>query len=92
MAVGDIVGVLSVVGIRSPFFALVSNPGGFFAVSGPNLIEAIDTPAGTYQIVLEALAPEVLVIQPFVLTLTLAPPTGGPSLDFSQADNSQYIL
>jgi hypothetical protein len=85
MAVGDLVGTLAVAGLSNPTFTLVSNPGGFFVVSGSNLLEAINTPVGSYPIILEAVSAGVTVIQSFVATFS-ASGTDGP-MDFSVPGN-----
>ena len=90
MAVGDLVATLSVPGIPSATFTLASNPGGFFAISGSNLIEAINTPAGNYPISLTANGMGVSITQPFNLIFA-----GSPSpniiLDISQQSNVELF-
>jgi hypothetical protein len=85
MAIGDIVGSLSSTGISGATFSLNSNPGGFFAVSGSNCTEAIDTPVGSYSIVLQAVGSGLIVTQPFLLTFS-GSPSDGP-MDFSVPGN-----
>jgi hypothetical protein len=68
MAAGDLVGSFSVPGEPlNVVYQLTSNPGGFFAISGTTLVQAINTPNGTYPIVITALAPGVSITTPFSL-------------------------
>lgn len=57
MAIGDTVVTLSTPGFPGAVYALASNPGGFFGVSGSNIIEAINTPAGQYSFSVTMTAP-----------------------------------
>lgn len=65
MAVGDIVGMMVAVGGAATSFVLINNPGGFFAVSGSNLIQAIDAPIGVYPVTIKAVGPNYLAITSF---------------------------
>jgi hypothetical protein len=68
MAIGDLVANISVVGVSGPeVYSLSSNPGGWFAISGSTLIEAINTPAGNYPITIMAVNPFVSITQSFIL-------------------------
>ena len=70
MAIGDLVGNLAVPGFPGAIFTLASNPGGFFAISGSNLVEAINTPTGTYNLSLTATNVGITTPQPFILFFT----------------------
>lgn len=48
MAIDDVVGALSVPGRIVTSYELIDNPGGFFKISGSNLVQAVDTPEGIY--------------------------------------------
>jgi len=73
MAIGDLVATLSVAGEPGAVFSFTSNPGGYFAISGANVIEAINAPAGTYTIGIEATDPGLVVIGNFTLQHTVGP-------------------
>jgi endoglucanase len=77
MAIGDLVATLSVAGEPGAVFSFTSNPGGYFAISGANVIEAINAPAGTYTIGIQATDPGLVVIGNFTLQHTVAPPVVG---------------
>lgn len=76
MAIGDLVGTLAVAGFSNVTFTLVNNPNGFFAISGSTLVEAINTPVGSYPFTLQATGLGVSIIQPFVATFS----GGGPNI------------
>jgi hypothetical protein len=95
MAIGDLVGTLSVSGASITTFALTSNPGGYFTIAGSNLVEAVNTPVGNYPITLMASGPGISITQSFVLAYSGAPAgndlladTGSPIL----ADTGSPIL
>lgn len=90
MAIGDIVATLSVSG-GSASFTLSINPGGFFAISGSNLVEAINTPAGTYSVTITATGPGISITQPISLNYTGSGSVGTFSLGLNLSgmeDNS----
>jgi hypothetical protein len=78
MAVGDVVGTLSTqaAGVS---YELTVNPGGFFAISGSNLIEAVDTPNGRYPITIRAFSTGFEAITSFSLNFTNQTPSSGLS-------------
>jgi hypothetical protein len=84
MPIGDLVATLSV-SQGSASYVLSYNPGGFFAVSGNTLVEAIDTPAGQYSIVLQAVGPSFTVTQPVVLTFAGSTDDAAQLVDGSDA-------
>jgi aryl-phospho-beta-D-glucosidase BglC (GH1 family) len=93
-AVGDLVATLSVAGAPAGVtYTLSSNPNGYFAIqNGNQLVEAINTPAGTYSITLQATAPGFSVTQPLVLNYTGGTPPVTPGfigVNFSGMEN-QY--
>jgi hypothetical protein len=86
MAIGDLVGTLSVPGVSGETFTLASNPGGFFAISGANLVEAINTPNGNYPVSISTIVEGIPITQPFILTFSGPSPPNGP-MDFSVPGN-----
>lgn len=72
---GDIVASLSFPDLPGASFALLSNPGGFFALSGTDIVEAINTPSGEYAFSIGATAPGLSVARAFTLQFTAAPST-----------------
>jgi hypothetical protein len=71
MATGDLVGGLTTPDTIGAIYSLTSNPGGFFAISGTNLVQAINTPNGVYPITIQAvISGGVVVTTPFVLTFS----------------------
>ena len=87
MGIGDPVANLSVVGASGASFTLSSNPNGYFAIAGSSLIEAIDTPAGQYSIVLQAIGSGFSVTQSFQLTFAGSPSSNNGPMDFSVPGN-----
>lgn len=76
MAIGDLVATLSVPGEPGAVFTLISNPGGYFAISGATIVQAVNAPAGTYTIEVEATDPGLVVIGNFTLQHTITPIPG----------------
>jgi hypothetical protein len=78
-------------------YTLTSNPNGYFAIqNGNQLVEAINTPAGTYSIGIHATAPGVSVTQQFTLnyaggTNPFHPPAG-VGIVFSGLENQYPVI
>lgn len=77
MASGDLVATLSVDGFPGAIFTFVSNPDGYFVISGASLLQFVSTPAGDYTIRIHAAAAGLSLDQEF--TLTFDPP--GPPVN-----------
>lgn len=67
MAIGNVVGTLSVPGRTVTSYELMENPGGFFAISGSRIVQAIDTPEGIYPVTIKAVGPGLFVTKSFDL-------------------------
>lgn len=90
MAIGDLVVTLSLPGSPNATFVLTSNPGGFFAISGSNLIEAINTPAGDYALSITANGIGFSIPTSFVFAFA-GSPTPGLILDLTQQSNVELF-
>ena len=73
-APGSLVGTLSVVGGTGTYtYTLLSNPGGYFAISGSNLNTALAVTAGIYPITIQAdNGAGSVIIGTFTITVTHA--------------------
>lgn len=70
-AIGDLVATLSATGLPSPVFTLSNNPNGYFTIqNGNQLVQAVNTPPGTYSIGITATVPGTGITRQFVLSFT----------------------
>jgi hypothetical protein len=86
MAIGDLVGTLSVPGIPGASFSLVSNPVGEFAIAGSSLVEAISAVPGIYSVTVAATA-----VGSVIPTRSLVLAFEGPILDLSVPSNVELL-
>jgi len=88
-ASGSTVGALSVSNSTGSYsFSLVSNPGALFSISGTTLKTASTLSAGSYPITVRATGAPAVPDRSFLIVVTAS---FAPSLDFSDARNSQYV-
>ena len=89
--IGTVVGLLSVSGGAGAYtFTLTSNPGGLFSIVGNQLRVAAALTAGSDPITVHAdNGAGSIFDRPFIITVTSS---FIPSLDFSDARDSQYLL